>query len=262
MGLPFAGAAPIEELLAGVREALGDNLVGAYACGSLALGDFDPATSDVDLLVVTELPLSGADMGRLAGVHERIPPSYDVPGRDYEVYYIDRAALRRFAPGQRHVKIEPGAPLYRTEQRPGWVIERWVVRERGLRLAGPDPKTLIDPVSPDDMRKAAVGELDARLRNWSDGRWPPSEMAQRGAQAFEVETVCRALYTISTGEASSKRVAVEWALANLPVHWHELIRWSREHKKEQTEDPWRVPEVMGLLAWAVEAAEGRGGADR
>jgi hypothetical protein len=234
-----------------VRQALGDNLTGAYLCGSLALGDFDPATSDIDLLVVTDRPLSDAEIAALAAVHERTPPDYEAPGRDYEVYYIDRATLRRFGPGQHHVKVGPDDQLGWQPHRASWVIERCVVREHGVTLAGPDPKQLIDPVSPDAMRRAAGEELRARLANWSSGRWPISEMSHRGAQGFDVETVCRALHTIETGEPSSKRAAVAWALEALPGRWRGLIDWSQRHKKDQTKDPDRVPEVLEFLAWAV-----------
>ncbi len=244
-------SALLDALLAGVGEALGENLVGFYLCGSLALGEFDPATSDVDALVVTGLTLSDAEMGRLAAVHARMPPSYEAPGRDYEVYYIDRATLWRFGPGQRHVKVGPDDPLGWTEHRPNWVIERWVVHEHGVTLTGPDPKTLIDRVAPDEMRWAAGEEVRWRLAHWRDGTWPMSEMAHRGAQAFEVETVCRAVHTADAGEVSSKRVAVEWALGALPERWHGLIEWSQRHKKDPTQDPARVSEVLEFLAWAV-----------
>lgn len=252
MSLPPEVAALIDALLAGIRDALADNLVGVYLCGSLALGDFDPEKSDVDVLVVTELPLSDAEMRRLAAFHESMPPSYEDPRRDYEVYYIDRHTLRRFAAGQRHVKIEPGAPLYRTEHRPGWVIERWVVRELGVTLAGPDPKSLIDAVSADEIRWAACEEVRARLTNWSSGRWPITDLAHLGAQSFEVETVCRALHTLEMGQPSSKREAVAWALAALPERWHGLIEWSRRHKKEQAQDPSILSEVLEFLRWAVD----------
>ena len=249
----------VQELVARLREALGDNFTGAYLCGSLALGGYDPETSDIDILVVTERVLTDDEMAALGAVHAESPPGYTVAGLDYEVYYIDRATIRRFEPGQRHVKIEPGELLYCTEHRPGWVIERWVVREHGVTLLGPDPKSLIDPVSPDDLRWAAGEELRRRLANWSDGSWPINDMARRGAQAFEVETVCRALYTKATDEVSSKKTAVEWGLAALPARWHELIEWSQRHKKELTRDESRVPEVLAFLRWAVDAVSTPGG---
>jgi len=194
----------------------------------------------------------------LASFHKRLPPPGDATRPEYEVYYVDRATLRRFAPGQRHVKVGPDDPLGWTDHRPSWVLERWVVREHGVTLAGPDPKTLIDPVSQDDLRWAAIGEITARLRNWDEGSWPISEMAHLGSQSFEVETVCRALYTFETGEMVAKADAIAWAVSSLPGEWHELIRWSRAGRKQLTRDPARVPEVLEFLRWAVARASAAG----
>lgn len=255
---PEVGAL-IEDLLTGVRDALGDNCVGAYLCGSLALDAFDPETSDVDVLVVTRDPLSDSEFAALDAFHRRLPPLGNPFSLEYEVYYIDRATLRRYEPGQRLVKVEPDSALYRTEQRPNWVLERWTVRERGVTLLGPDSKTLIDPVSPKEIRDAAVGELRPRLEHWMDGAWPRSELTWLGSQSFEVETACRALHSQETGTLSSKDQAVAWALETLPERWRPLIDWSRQHRKDRTVDDRRVDEVIRFVRWAVARAQGRPG---
>jgi hypothetical protein len=241
----------LDALLAGVRSALPDNLVGVYLGGSLALGGFEPQTSDVDVLVVTERPLSDTEMTRLAALHERIPTAGNPFAQEYEVYYLDRASVRRLAPGQQHVKVGPDEPLHRAEHRPSWVLERWTVRECGITLTGPDPKTLIDPVSPEELRGAAAGELRVRLQHWSDGSWPRRELSHLGAQAYEVETVSRALFTVETGKMSSKGDAVRWALLTLPERWHPLIEWSQTCRRDWTRNETRIPDVLDFLRWAV-----------
>src|SRR3712207_6291017 len=45
--------AQVDGLVEDIRAALGDNLVGVYLHGSLAMGCFNPQTSDLDVLVVT-----------------------------------------------------------------------------------------------------------------------------------------------------------------------------------------------------------------
>jgi streptomycin 3"-adenylyltransferase len=44
----------VDRLVAGFRDILGDNLHGIYLHGSLALGCFNPARSDIDVLVVVD----------------------------------------------------------------------------------------------------------------------------------------------------------------------------------------------------------------
>src|SRR5262245_22674529 len=60
------------DALAGVlRDALGSALVGAYLHGSAALGDYDPARSDIDILAVCAAPLDPGARARLAGALSR-----------------------------------------------------------------------------------------------------------------------------------------------------------------------------------------------
>jgi len=61
--VPHEVASLLDESLPKIREALTNNFVGAYLTGSLALGCFDPKTSDVDILVVTERPVSNKEFG-------------------------------------------------------------------------------------------------------------------------------------------------------------------------------------------------------
>ena len=249
---PAEVAGLIEALLDGVRDALGDNFVGAYLCGSLALGGFDPETSDVDVVVVTGEPVSDAEFAALKALHERLSPEGNDFSLDYDVYYIDRETIRRSAEGQRHVKVGTGEPLSWRQSRPNWVLERWTVREYGVVVMGPDPKTLIESIMADDLRAAAGAELRARLKHWTDGSWPREELAHVGTQAFEVETVCRALFTVDAGVVSTKREAVEWAMAALPGRWSDLIEWSRTHPRDLKRDEGKVTEVLEFLSLAAE----------
>ncbi|HVP06046.1 MAG TPA: aminoglycoside adenylyltransferase domain-containing protein [Dehalococcoidia bacterium] len=241
----------LDALLAGIRDALGENIVGVYLRGSLALGDFDPASSDVDLLVVTERPLSDAEFAALARLHDRI--DQHAFNRRYEVSYIDRRSIRRFRPGERtHPAIcTDDPPFALTGHRHNWVLERWTVREHGVTLMGPEPRTLIDPISPSEIRAAVREELAERDRHWHDGSWPRSEIAHRGAQTFEVHTVCRALHTLATGEVATKPQATAWARANLPAEWQPLLAWADEHRGDLTHDETQVTHVLEFLRWAA-----------
>ena len=57
MDLPEDVRPLLDRVVAGFRAILADNLVGIYLHGSLAMGEFNPLTSDVDLLVVVRDPL-------------------------------------------------------------------------------------------------------------------------------------------------------------------------------------------------------------
>lgn len=242
----------------GFRAALGDNLVGVYLGGSLATGEFDPETSDVDLLVVMEKAITDSQLGTLRMLHERIRVDENQFGQPYEVYYIDRATVRLYAPGQRHVKAGIDEEFGWKAHRQNWVIERRIIREHGVVLCGPEPGELIDPVEDNDVREAARSELRIRIddwaREWNDGVNPAPWIEKRAAQSFEVVTVCRALMTAETGELPSKPKAFEWGSRSLPAEWTALVHWAQEHRNDQTKGTERVPEIIRFVQWAAAKA--------
>ena len=51
---PYAGVnAVLHHFLASIQAIVGSHFRGMYLSGSLALGDFDPRSSDIDFIVVT-----------------------------------------------------------------------------------------------------------------------------------------------------------------------------------------------------------------
>ena len=100
------------------------------------------------------------------------------------------------------------------------IIQRSVLREQGIAIAGPAPRDLIDPVPPDDLRRASIGIL----HEW----WQPQLQDQyrllvREYQAYAVLTLCRILFTLQFGEVVSKRRAACWAQETLDRRWNALI---------------------------------------
>jgi hypothetical protein len=241
----------LEALLAGLHQELGEQLVGVYLRGSLALGDFIPATSDVDVLAVTERPVDGAEFAALHALHARLAAAPNPYANRMEMAYIDRAALVRFEPGRRHPTLGQGETLAWTEHRDNWILERWTVREHGVIVLGPDPRTLIDPVSSGELRAA----VRARLRDWAEWAGRPDDpdwLLPRAHKAYVVETMCRALSTLACGELWTKPRAVAWALAALPDPWRATVARSRAWRTAGTADPTIVPEVRRFVQWAAE----------
>src|SRR5262249_25210084 len=140
-------------LLTEVRRILGAEFVGMYLYGSLSGGDFDPESSDVDFLVVTERVLPEEMVAALGAMHARIGAS-GMPWADgLEGSYIPRAAIRRYDPANnRHPTLGADWDYGIGEHNESWVIESVILRERGVTLAGPPPATLIAPFSPDELR--------------------------------------------------------------------------------------------------------------
>lgn len=212
----------LRELLESVQTVLTNQLVGVYLFGSLASGDFDGA-SDIDLLVVTDDEISGELFSALQAMHARIALGNSSWATQLEVSYMPQRALRRYDPAHAlhpHIDRGAGQSLRMMQHDSDWVVQRYTLRERGIALAGPAPRTLIDPVSPNDLRQAML----AVLRGW----WAPmivdhAHLHSRGYQSYTVLSLCRVLYTLQYGTVVSKPVAARWAQETLEVRWRPLI---------------------------------------
>lgn len=240
----------LDMLVAGTQEALRKNLVGVYLRGSIVMGDFDPTTSDIDFFTVTKDPVSDIEFAALNALHERLWTLGNRYGDQLEGPYIDRLAARRFQPGHKYPTIARGEPLLWREHGHNWLLERWTLREHGIALHGPEPETLIDPVSPEELQAA----IRTRLSDWVNYANDPDDPGwrmHRGEMAYAVETMCRALCSLTTGELSSKRRAVKWALNTLPEPWRYTVERSQIWRADNTVDPDIVPEVKSFVLWAA-----------
>ena len=211
----------LARLLAEVRAILGPEFVGLYCYGSLASGDFDPPSSDVDFVVVTRDVLSPAALVALEAMHARLAADGGHWAHHLEGSYIPQAAFRRHDPAQaKHPTIGIDWPFMIGGHGPEWIIARAILRASGVVVAGPDLKSLLDPVGPDEIRAAVRASLAGF---WAGALAGPDWLQSRAYQAFAVLTMCRALYTLEHGTLVSKPRAAAWALTVLPARWHPLI---------------------------------------
>ena len=218
--------ATIQQILSGAQAVLGDNLAGMYLEGSLALGDFDPHRSDIDFVVVTTGELSTESIAALTSLHVRIAAGESKWATELEGSYIPQHALRRYNPAcAHHPHIYHGtgpdeSRLIVMQHDSDWVVHRHILREHGVVLTGPHPHTLIDPITPGDLRQAVF----KFAHNWGSSLLrEPQYLQQDGYHAYIVVTLCRMLYTFEHGAIVSKPVAARWAQA-AHGRWSPLIQ--------------------------------------
>jgi aminoglycoside adenylyltransferase-like protein/nucleotidyltransferase-like protein len=204
------------ELVDGASEALGDDFVGAYLVGSFALGAADE-WSDADFIVVTERRL--ADEEPIRQLHAEL---FDRPTRwahHLEGSYAPRAILRNVDPERTpFFFLDHGSRELVWDDHCNTALVRWTLRNHGVTLAGPDPRDLVEPVAPDDLRN----EARRFLGDFAD--WAQHTDMNRWRQSYIVLSVCRMRCTLATATVVSKQAAAEWALDDLDDEWHDLIR--------------------------------------
>lgn len=238
--------AVLETLLAEARAALGDRFAGLYLYGSLAAGDFDPARSDIDFLVATHGAPDDATVAALAALHADLATRGKWAAK-LEGAYVPLTMLRRHDPAAPAVPHINEGQFYLSELGSDWIIQRHILRETGVALAGPDLRAHIDPVTPDDLR-AAVRET---LRDW----WAPMlvtpdpRLAGEEYRAYAVLSMCRALHTLATGEIASKRAAARWAIGALDPAWQPLIEQAAAWRPGAPMPP--QPAVLAFIAFVA-----------
>jgi hypothetical protein len=209
-------------LLSNAEQILGDKFVGMYLYGSLASGDFNPQTSDIDFLIVTTDPLPENKIAELEVMHHSIWNSGLKWALKLEGAYIPQEEIRRYSPNDLPRPTINEGKFYVGRFGSDWIIQRHIIRECGVALEGPDPRTMIDPVSPDDLRSAVIGILNEW---WFPMPERPDWLQNHGCNyhGFAVITMCRALHALEHGTIISKPAALKWAQQKLGSHWQTLI---------------------------------------
>jgi predicted nucleotidyltransferase len=213
--------AVLDKLLTRIKVVLGNYFIGLYLHGSLAHGDFNPQTSDIDFLVVTEGQLSGEIFSSLKDMHARLFTSGLAWSQKLEGAYIPKDDLHCHDPAHTPVPWLGVDGHFALELLGSdWIIQRWILREKGIIVSGPALKSMIDPVSADDLREAVCSSL----REWWSPPFPSLERFQSVEyQAYAILTMCRSLFVLEHGQVASKPEAARWAQPALGEPWSRLI---------------------------------------
>jgi hypothetical protein len=248
----------VEGLRAALGDALGEELAGLYLSGSLALGGFDPPSSDIDVLVATAVMPNEAVIQRLAALHATLRALGGWTAR-LEVVYLPVTTLRRYDPSdQRSYPIAASDRAFAlARQSPTWVLDRWIAREHGLVVAGPRPSTLIDPIGPKALQSAVRKLLVSFWAGQLEGP-TPAWLRPRSYQAFAILSMCRALYCLEHGKVISKPAAAAWASQQLDPPWPELVDQALGWRADQRPDDQSLGATLGLVADAVTRARTAG----
>ncbi|MFI0980165.1 nucleotidyltransferase domain-containing protein [Streptomyces sp. NPDC021093] len=126
--------------------------VAVWAHGSLAMGDFQPGRSDLDLVAVCENPLSRDQRRGLVRVHRRLLGEEPAAAKLRCSYMVGAAVSEAEA---RHVTWVPSTIL----ERPVTPVTRRELFESGLVLQGPSPVELLPPLRPRQLEDFILRDL-------------------------------------------------------------------------------------------------------
>ena len=239
------------QLLVEIQAALGENFFGMYLYGSLASGDFDEHSSDVDFVVVTRYEIADDLIPKLRALHERIADSGLAWAKKLEGSYIPRDALRRYNANDAPRPQYNEGQFFVAPHESDWIIQRYILREYGVTVAGPSIKPFIEPVTPEELRGAVAGIL---LGWWSTHILAhPDELLRPGYQPYAVLTMCRSLYCFENRALVSKPFAARWAMEHLDARWKPLIERALTQQADLSLHA--LMETQALIQCTIECAK-------
>lgn len=169
-----------------------------WLTGSLAIGDHQPGASDIDMVALTTDALARNDLDRIVALHR----------------HIDATSGRGSALGCVYLEVDQLATT--GHQCPTWTHGQLVQRDlspiaraellaHGLALVGRNPRSLLTPMSGQDVRAAARAELTGYW-SWAVAR--PWLFLETGFADMALVTMARARHTLTTGMLVSKTDAL------------------------------------------------------
>jgi predicted nucleotidyltransferase len=247
----------LEEVVALVREVLGDHVVGAYLHGSAVLGGLAPR-SDIDVLAVSRRPTTTKEkrllVERLVAITGTPNPG---PPWTVELTIVVESEIRpwRYPPqldfqyGEwvRHA-FERGNFHPWRERDPDLALLITIALRGNRPLLGPAPAEIFDPVPPPDLARAMLDGLDGLLGNLdTDTR-------------NVLLTLARIWCSLATGEIRTKDAAADWALERLPAAHRAPLARARAIYLGVEEERWDdlEPEVRLLAAYMAGEIRRRG----
>jgi Domain of unknown function (DUF4111) len=237
-----------------MKRLLGDRLVSLYLGGSLSYGDFVPERSDIDLQAVVRSPLTDDEIKSADHLHREIERRYPEWVNRIECSYTPLQLMSEIDPPATPRPWWGFGTMY-AEAPAGneWTINHYLLSKYGIAVCGPEFRTLVPPISVEDVQRASARDLFAE---WVPKIDDPSWLANSHYQSYLVLNLCRILYTVVTGEAGSKKTAAEWVKEVYP-QWKDLIeeaeRWSYGDEMR------RQREAIAFVQFAVEKVTGASG---
>lgn len=213
---PEEAQGQVARMLEGFRAHLGDNLLGVYLHGSLAMGCFNPARSDLDILVVTPHAILLETKRALAELlltlsrrphpveisflhqDDLIPWSYPTPfdfhfSEDWREEFERALATGTWRTWDEKPRRDADLAAHIT-----------ILRHRGVRLYGAAIADVFPIVPPEDYADSIQGDIEAGLDDLPNH------------PVYGILNACRTLAYRREGHILSKDEGGQWATQTLP----------------------------------------------
>lgn len=204
-------------------EHLGDNLIGTYLHGSLALQSFNPNSSDLDIIVLLkekiDVEIRFLLVKELLSVSKKPSP--------IEISFITEGAIKPWkhpTPFELHsseywrdryeerVALEDKGFWSETPVDGDLACHLTLINKKGICIFGLPIKEAFSEIPETDFRSSIVSGVDYAISVLTT------------LPVYGILTLCRVLSYLETGEILSKRDAGMWALSIIPENLRYIVR--------------------------------------
>ncbi|MFO3183478.1 nucleotidyltransferase domain-containing protein [Legionella pneumophila serogroup 1] len=156
----------LTELLSALQSILKENLLSVYVYGSFVWGDFDEASSDIDIFVALNKEIAPQEFEALNNLHNNLVKDFPVWNDRIEVAYASYKMLQHFKTNISKIAvISPGESFNIKSAGTDWLINYYLLQNKSIILYGPKPKSIIAPVSNSEF----VAHVKNKLLNGKNG---------------------------------------------------------------------------------------------
>lgn len=212
----------------GIKDILGKNLIGLYLFGSLTYGDFNPESSDIDLVVIVKKHLNHHELDLIKQLHKRVGEHNQKWNDRLECSYTPIDMLKSILP-PKDPRPYYGGGIFYDEAPYGneWLINLYLLYIHGIPLVGVGFKELIDPIDIVEVQKACIRDL---FQVWEPKIVDIEWLDNSHYQSYLVLNLCRILYTVIYGATGTKKVSAEWVKNKFGLPWSNLIAAAQSWK--------------------------------
>lgn len=205
----------LEETLSVVHSVLGDNLIGIYLYGSLAMGCFQPRSSDVDIILVARERLS--EEQRRKTLEYLRACSKD---RRIELSIVRADVIRNPQyPMMVDLHYEYWGNTFEDEKDNEILSNLYTTRKRGFCVWGLPMGDVFSRIPAQYHLRSVVEDLEHTRRHLHEN----PERVGYNVAAYWILGSCRVLAFIREEKVLSKLEGGRWGLTNLPKEYHNLV---------------------------------------
>jgi nucleotidyltransferase-like protein/aminoglycoside adenylyltransferase-like protein len=233
--LPNGAAGAIDRYLDAVDAAVPGLIVGLHVTGSLALGDYRPERSDIDVVAVVDCAPDAAQRSLLAEVHRVVATRVDGP-------YLTAAALGK-------EPVDVGQVPYHVDGRFEYdvchevsAITWAILAEHAITVRGDAPTALGVRADPDAVQAFSTANLAGYWAGWArtiaallDGAVDDDTMEARLLE-WGVLGAARVHCAAATGAVISKLDSGSYARDAFDAEWQPVIDLATSSRRGEIEE--------------------------